>query len=265
MTREKHTSGEKRKIATDLILMLIIPAAVILLWQELSTAGILNRSILPPPSAVVDCFVRLYQKGTLWEHIGSSCLRVGKGFLVASVLGVVLGILIALSKTLDKMLTVLIGVLRPIPAIAMIPFLILCFGIGEFSKIAVIFIGAFWPVLLNTMQGIRGTDKKLLEVGQVFGKSRLSIILEIILPSAIPAIFTGLRLGISSAWICVVAAEMIAASSGLGYLVSYGRQMSQPDILLVGIVSIGVIGLLIEIVFLKLQDVVVYWNKEEKG
>lgn len=261
------TAEHKNKVLArieDLITMLILPVVLIVLWQVLSTQGVINASILPSPARIGDAFKSLYEKGTLFEHIWMSCLRVLEGFLLGVVAGTALGAAAALSRRLNTMLTILIGVLRPIPAIALIPFLILWFGIGEASKVAVIFIGAFWPILLNTIQGIQGTDEKLIEVGKVFGKSNLQILTQIVLPSALPAYFTGLRLGISSAWVCVVAAEMIAASKGLGYLVSYGREMSQPAVLMVGIVSIGVIGLLIEILFLWLQRRLIYWNDANK-
>jgi sulfonate transport system permease protein len=143
----------------------------------------------------------------------------------------------------------------------MIPLFIMWLGIGEESKIALVTVGAFWPVLLNTIAGVQSTDLKLVEVAEMFGKKRFVVLKDIIVPSAMPLLFTGLRLSISTAWSCVVAAEMIAADKGVGYLIMYARQMSKPAELFVGIISIGVIGLGIDILFRTLQNKVVYWSR----
>ena len=121
-------------------------------------------------------------------------------------------------------------------------------------------IGSFWPMLLNTIQGIHNVDSKLLELGRILEKGRLETIFQIILPSAFPSIFTGLRLGISASWTNIVAAEMIAASSGMGHMISYAREMSQPASVLIGIFSIGIVGLLIDSFVIFIQKKVIYWN-----
>lgn len=143
------------------------------------------------------------------------------------------------------------------------PILILLFGIGELSKIVVIMIGSFWPVLLNTIQGIESVDPKLLELGSVLEKKRLTVIFQIILPSAFSSIFTGLRLGISSSWTNIVAAEMIAASSGMGHMISYAREMSQPAIVLIGVLTIGLVGLLIDTIVIQIQKKAIYWVEQK--
>jgi sulfonate transport system permease protein len=127
----------------------------------------------------------------------------------------------------------------------------------------IIALGTFWAVLLNTIQGFQDTDPKLLEVAKIFGKSKPVILLKIVLPSAVPSIFTGLRLGIGNAWSAVVAAEMIAASAGVGYMIQYARELVQPDLLLLGIITIGIIGLIIDTVVLYIQKKVVYWKTIE--
>ena len=159
-----------------------------------------------------------------------------------------------------KLLTAVIGILRPIPPISLIPFFILWLGIGEKSMLTIIAIGTFWSVLLNTIQGFQDTDPKLIELARVFGKNRFIILFKIILPSAIPSIFTGLRLGISHAWTAVVTAEMIAASSGVGYMIQIARELVQPDLLLLGIACIGIIGLIIDTIMVILLKKIVYWK-----
>jgi sulfonate transport system permease protein len=198
------------------------------------------------------------------RNIEASAVRVVKGYLAGAILGFLIGTLIGLYKNVNRALVAVIGILRPIPPIALIPFFILWLGIGETAKITVIAIGSFWPVLLNTMQGISEADVKLLELANVLGKNKLVIFYKIILPSAVPAIFTGLRLGISQAWTCVVTAEMIAASAGVGFMIQYARELAQPDLLLLGIITIGVIGVIIDLVMIFLQKKIVYWKVIDK-
>jgi len=254
---------QEKRIVQNLFLGIILPLGIIILWQTASDHGIIKLSVFASPGSIGTEFAHMIEKGTYFKHVIASLERVVYGYIIGSALGLFIGSFAVLFKTFGKMVDPLIGILRPIPAIACIPFFILWLGIGESSKIGVIVIGAFWPVLLSTMQGIRSTDPKLLELARTFGKTRTATLFKIILPSAIPSIFTGLRLGISGAWTCVVAAEMIAASAGVGYLISYGRELAQPGTLFVGIVSIAIIGLLIDILVIKIQKKVLYWVDTE--
>lgn len=247
--------------AGEVIQRLIIPAVMIILWFVLSAKGLTNTSVLPPPEKFWSALVQQIESGALWNHIGHSLGRVLKGYLIGAAAGILLGTVAALSPVVGRMIEVPVGVLRPIPAIALIPFFILWMGIGEKSKVAVIIFGTFWPVLLNTIQGIRSADPKLLEVGAILEKDRATVLTRIIFPAALPSVFTGLRLGISSAWTCVVAAEMIAASAGIGFLITYSREMAKPATLLVGILVIGLFGLLIDLIFSKLSKTLVYWDR----
>ena len=239
----------------------ILPLAVILLlWQFLGTAGVINSSILPKPSILVQKLFPVIENGTLLKNLLASLHRVLIGYIAGAFAGLVLGIFIGFFPLAEKLSCVLIGIFRPIPALACIPLLILALGIGEESKIAVIMIGSFWPVLLNTIQGIHSADPKLIQFGNVLEKSRFQIITHIILPSAFPYIFTGLRLGISASWTNIVAAEMIAASAGMGYMISYAREMSQPALVLIGILTIGIVGQCIDTLVIIIQRKAIYWN-----
>lgn len=249
-----------RKIIFSLGWGFLIPVLLLIFWQIAGDQEIINSSIMPKPSILGQRFSELLQDGTLWDNLRISLLRVLSGYLLGAALGLFLGIIIGFSKTAQKLSSVMIGLFRPIPALACIPILILLLGIGEESKIVVIMIGSFWPMLLNTIQGIHNVDPKLLELGRVLEKGRLETIFQIILPSAFPSIFTGLRLGISASWTNIVAAEMIAASSGMGHMISYAREMSQPASVLIGIFSIGIIGLLIDSFVIFIQKKVIYWN-----
>ena len=198
--------------------------------------------------------------GTLANYVGVSLMRVFEGYLLGGGVGLVLGLILGLSRKLEAVANLFIGLLRPIPPIAWIPVLILAFGIGEESKVLVIAIGSFWSLLLNTIEGVRAADHKLIELSRVLVKDRRTVLTKIILPSAVPSIVTGARLGMSRAWGCVVTAEMIAASAGLGYLIQYARELSQPALMFVGVAMIGLIGLVIDAVMMAVQKKLTYWN-----
>ncbi|MGN1224357.1 MAG: ABC transporter permease [Ruminococcus sp.] len=246
--------------AVSVLISLILPILLLVFWFVGSNKELFNPSIIPTPHKMWLQLTRMISDGSLLEHIAVSFRRVILGYLLGAASGVFLGVLIGLYTRLNQLFLTLIGLLRPIPPIACIPLFILMMGIGETSKTALIFIGAFWPCLLNTISGIHAANPKLIEVAEVFGKNKFVILKDIVLPSAVPSIFTGLRLGISTSWSCVVAAEMIASNVGVGYLITYAREMSKPAMLFIGIIAIGLIGLLIDLVMQLLQKKVVYWE-----
>ena len=144
--------------------------------------------------------------------------------------------------------------------IGLVPLMILWFGIGETSKVIVISVGTFWSVLLNTQAGLASTDRKLLEVAQILEKDNFTILRKIVFPSALPQIFTGVRIGVGNAWKSVVAAEMLAATKGIGHLIEYARELAQPAKMFVGILTIGIVGLLIDFLIRKLQKILIRWG-----
>jgi sulfonate transport system permease protein len=176
----------------------------------------------------------------------------------------VLGVLTGLFAKVNDVLAALMGVLRPIPVIAWVPVLIVWMGIDESSKVLVIAIASFWPALLNTYQGVRNVDKKLLEVASILEKSKFVVLTKVVIPSAVPFIFAGMRLGVGGAWSSVVGAEMIAAAAGIGYMIAYARELSQPDVMFVGVFVIGLVGLLIDAILLRLERRLLRWNITEE-
>ncbi|MFT8314361.1 MAG: ABC transporter permease [Clostridium sp.] len=264
----ENKKNKKKDIATnisktlDYILMFLTPIVIVILWEIFSDKGFINPSILPSPIIIWDTLVQMAQSGELLKHLVVSLLRVLKGYAIGCILGISIGTLMGLIRKFERSIVLLIGLLRPIPVIAWVPMLILWLGIGEISKVTVIAIGTFWPVLLNTVHGIVSTNKKYLEVGEILEKNKTTVLLKIIFPSAMPSIFTGLRIGIGSAWMSVVGAELIAASSGIGYLISYARELSQPDVMIVGVISIGIIGLLIDTLIKIIQKRILRWNAD---
>jgi sulfonate transport system permease protein len=251
--------------ARDALLALAFPVVVLSVWEFLARRGSINPSILPSPTEIWSTFLDLMKTGELENHVRTSLLRVVEGFAVGATLGVLAGFAIGLSATVEKSLVLVTGLLRPIPIIAWVPVLILWVGIDEASKVTVIAIGSFWPVLLNSIHGIRGTDPKFLEVARILGKSKWTILSKVIFPSALPSIFTGLRIGVGIAWTSVIGAELIAASSGVGYLIMYARELSQPDVMLVGVFSIGIVGLTIDFLLRRIERRVLRWNLVHQG
>lgn len=231
----------------NVVLFIGVPLLLLLIWEMLSRKGILLESVMPAPSTIVEKSIILIKKGSLQTDIIVSGIRIIKGFLLGTVSGIIFGIAISLFKKIDRATAVLVSVLRPIPIVALLPLFILWFGIDEKSKVAIICLGSFWPVLLNTIQGIRRSDQKIIEVAKVFKLPNWKIVIQIILPSAFPYIFTGIRLAVSGALGCVVTAEMVAASEGLGYMIMFARMMAQPATLMVGVIVLGIIGLLVEV------------------
>ena len=258
MEKKKADLAESR--AYQIFLAVVAPLAVLLIWGLGSNFGLIRASILPSPQKVLQTLVSLCVSGQMAEDLSISMLRVLRGFALGACAGIVIGCLMGFSRTINKMLGSLVSILRPVPMLAWIPLFILWLGIGENSKTAVIFIGSFWSVLLNTIHGIQSTDPKLLEVAQILRKNRWQIVTSVYLPSALPSVFTGLRLGMGSAWTCVVGAEMIAATSGIGYMISYARELAQPAKVFAGIIVIGAVGLLIDQVLQRVQRVLLKWS-----
>ena len=242
------------------LLPLVLPTLMLLGWELLSRRGFIRPTILPAPSAIWITFKEMAISGELFTHLKTSLVRVFQGVSLGAGFGIAAGVMIGLSPTVERALVLITGLLRPIPIIAWVPVLILWMGIDESSKVTVIAIGSFWPVLLSVIHGIRNTDRRYLEVARVLEKSRLILLTKVILPSALPSIFTGLRIGIGIAWMSVIGAELIAASSGIGYMIMYARELSQPDVMLVGVVSIGITGLVIDFGLRKVESRLLKWN-----
>lgn len=256
---KKQAKGDARYLWYALSWVLLV--AFLFLWQFSAQNRWVNPTIVSMPTKIWDRFVSMVSNGSLFNHIGASLGRVLQGFLIGGAAGLLLGLLMGLSPRFEAVSNLFVSLLRPIPPIAWIPILILAMGIGEGSKIAVISIGSFWPMLLDTINGVRSVDRQLLELGDVLEKDRKTKVFRLVLPSAIPSIFTGARQAISRAWSCVVTAEMIAASSGVGFLIQYGRELSQPPLMFVGVTVIGLIGLAIDWLTSRLERRLLYWSR----
>ncbi|MBE6105998.1 ABC transporter permease [Anaerovibrio lipolyticus] len=216
--------------------------SIISVWTIMSNQGHLNTIILPAPNSILETIVELVADGALFTNMFISVSRVVQGYLLAAVLGISLGILIGLSKHLDRVTELIIQMIKPIPPIAWIPLVILWFGIGESGKVFLIFLGGFFTILINVVDGIHQTDPKLVEVSRSMETPFWKHISLMVIPGAAPNIFTGLRTGLSSCWMCVVAAELVSSTTGLGYLIMDARQFGQTDVVIVGMLTIGIVG-----------------------
>ena len=229
---------------------LIVPAVLLLLWWAGSNAGWWNAFLLPSPEKVVDSFVLSIQNGELQKHVWASLDRIIKGFGLSAAMALSLALVCSWFPSLLVQLEPTLEFFRHIPPMSVIPMLILWFGIGEAPKIILIILATFFPVFMNALQGIKDCDPKLVEVATVFGYKKWHQFRYVILPSAIPSILTGLRLGLGYSWRSLVAAELVAASSGLGYMILDAEQLSRSDVVLMGILVIGALGAFLDYGFL---------------
>lgn len=248
---EKETPLKK---AGNFILSIALPVVILLLWELGVRGGSINGNVIPAPTKLWDTFVELVTSGKMQNALAISFQRVLLGFLIASVIGIVLGFLMGLFACFNKAMASLVNILRPIPTIALIPIFIIVLGIGEAANISVIVVGAIWPILLNTTAGVMSVDRKLMELAYVYRIGKRKVLFQIILPSALYSILTGLRLGIGGAWMSVVAAEMIGATSGIGYLIMFAKSLAQAANMYVLVLVIGIIGFLIDRILLVLQN-----------
>jgi sulfonate transport system permease protein len=221
----------------------VSPLLLVLMWEALSRAGVIPARTIAAPSAILATAFDLSITGELPVNLLVSLARVAAGFAIGSVLGVVLGTVAGLSRRGEDVLDAPLQMLRTLPHLALVPLFILWFGIGEVPKVALVTLGAVFPVYLNLFAGIRGIDPKLLEAGRVFGLDRLGIIRRIVLPGALPALLTGLRYGLGVSWLTLVVAEQINASSGIGQMINDARDFLRTDIIVVGLLVYALLGL----------------------
>lgn len=238
---------------------LTIPVLLLLFSEYLVRAGWIESYLLPAPSSLWQTFTDL-ANGDLWQHIWASSFRVFIGFLIGSFLALFFAVLVGLNKQAEAFLEPSFSAIKSIPSLAWIPLLLLWLGIDEASKITLIAIGAFFPVYTNTVAAIKGVDRKLIEVAQVYRLKYWQLVQQIILPAASPGILTGLRNGLSLSWMFMIAAELIAATQGIGYLLSDGRETSRPDIVILAIILLAILGKLTDRVMQSLETWLLRWR-----
>lgn len=237
----------------------------LLIWQIVVVTGVLSDKILPPPTKVFSTF--FYKLGNespdgslLQTNILVSLKVACSGLFLAIIIGVPLGWLMGWYKSVNRFVRPLFELMRPIPPIAWIPLTILWIGIGLEAKAMIIFFASFVPCVINATAGIKSTNQTLINVAKTYGASNFTIFLKIGIPSSLPMTFAGIRIALNSAWSTLVAAELLAANAGLGYMISMGRQFGRVDIIVLGMFTIGILGFIFSWIFKKLEQIFVKWR-----
>ena len=237
-----------------------VPILLVILWQLLSQSGILPARILPAPLSVVQAGINLASTGELTRNIWVSTARALVGFFIGGSIGFLLGLLNGISSTSEKLLDTSLQMLRNIPHLALIPLVIVWFGIGEQAKIFLVAIGVFFPIYLNTFHGIRTVDAGLLEMGKVYGLKRVELFWQVLLPGALPSILIGVRYGLGIMWLTLIVAETIASDSGIGYMAMNAREFMQTDVVVFSILVYALLGKLADAIAKALEDRLLQWH-----
>jgi sulfonate transport system permease protein len=228
------------------VVRVLVPLALLAGWWAVTGTGAIKSYQLASPLDVIREILDLAQRGVLWKDLAASLDRVALGFGVALVLAVILGSLVGGSRKIEAAVDPTLQAIRAVPSLAWVPLILLWLGIGETAKITLVAIGAFFPIYVALVSGIRGVDRKLVEVGTVLGLSRFALIARVLVPATLPQLLVGARIGLTQAWLFLVAAELLAATTGLGFLLTEGQQTSRPDEILVAILLFAACGKLSE-------------------
>ena len=238
----------------------IVPILIIVLWQVLGHYNIISSTILPTPLAVVEAGIRLFKAGNLQANVLISTQRALIGFLIGGVIGFILGLLSGTISVFEKTIDSSIQMVRTIPHLALIPLVILWFGIGESAKIFLVALGVMFPIYINTFNGIKNVDHKLIEMGSVYGLSKWELFHDIVLPGALPSILVGIRYALGVMWTSLIVAETIGADSGIGFMATSAREFMQMDIVVLTIVLYAILGKLSDYIAKLFERRLLRWN-----
>lgn len=239
---------------------LILPAILLVIWELLSRIGFFPANLLPAPSTVALTLWNLAASGELFEHISATLYRIFLGFILGGLVATVLGAITGYSRLIHNLLDPLLQALRSIPSLAWVPLFILWMGIYESSKISLIAVGVFFPIYLNLMTGVQQVDRKLVEVGKAYRLSQFQLIRRVFLPATLPAYMVGLRSGLGLGWMFVVAAEIMGASRGLGFLLVDGQTTGRPDTIIASILLFAMFGKLTDTLIATIGRRVLHWQ-----
>lgn len=238
----------------------LVPIAIIVAWQFAAQSGWISSRTLPEPAAVVRASIRLAASGELWQHVKVSAIRALSGFAIGGGLGLLLGLLTGSFRIAEIALDTTLQMIRNIPPLALIPLVILWFGIDEAAKLFLISIGVFFAVYINTFHGIRSVDPALIEMGKSYGLSGWSLYREVILPGALSSILVGVRFALGFMWVILIVAETLSAQAGIGYMTMNAREFLQTDVVLVGILLYALLGKAADITARALERYWLKWN-----
>jgi ABC-type nitrate/sulfonate/bicarbonate transport system permease component len=248
--------------ARERLLYLMSPIALLGIWQILLMLGFGDRRFIPAPSDIAVRFWQLTLNGELWIDTGVTLYRVFAGYLIGAIPAIAIGLVMAMFKPVRIFFDPLIAALFPIPKVALMPLLLLAFGFGDASKIALVAIAVFFPVVVNTYAGAANIDKIYWDVAKNYGASSYVLFTRVVFFGALPMIFAGLKIALAVSFVVLVAAEFVASKSGLGYLIWNSWELLQVDYMFVGIVVIGVLGLITAVLFQELENLVIPWKQD---
>lgn len=244
---------------------LVVPSFVLVLWQLSVSLLHVPSTVLPTPLYILDSFQELIGSGELFGHLKISVTRALIGFLLGASLGLLFGTITGLSNKTEQLLDPSLQMLRTVPHLALAPLFILWFGLGELSKVLLIALGAFFPLYVNTLLGIRGVDKKLFDVARILEFSRWQQVTKLILPASLPNILLGVRLSLGAAWLGLVVSELMGASEGIGYLIMDARQFTRTEVVFVGIIIFALGGKLADSFVRVLESRLLKWRDSYQG
>ncbi|WP_217697345.1 ABC transporter permease subunit [Oceanobacillus sojae] len=238
----------------------LLPIVIVILWQVLGQLNLIKSTMLPTPFEVVEAGIRLFQTGELQENVYISTKRAVIGFAIGGAIGFLLGLFNGTVLFFEKLTDTSIQMIRTIPHLALIPLVILWFGIGEGAKIFLVAVGVMFPIYINTFSGIKNVDRKLIEMGKVYGLSKWQLFTNIILPGAMPNILVGIRYALGVTWISLIVAETIGAQGGIGYMATTAREFMQMDVVVLTIVLYAILGKLSDFIAKLCEQRLLKWN-----
>ncbi|WP_186183789.1 aliphatic sulfonate ABC transporter permease SsuC [Burkholderia gladioli] len=238
----------------------LVPIGLIVAWELAARVGALSTRVLPEPLAVVRAAWLLIESGDMWANVKVSTWRALVGFAIGGGVGLVLGLATGLSKAAEVALDSTIQMIRNIPALAMIPLVILWFGIDEKAKLFLVSLGVFFPIYINTYHGIRSVDANLIEMAKSYGVKGFALYRDVILPGALPSILVGVRFALGLMWVMLIVAETISAQSGIGYMTMNAREFLQTDVVVVGILLYAILGKLADVLAKWLERATLRWH-----
>ena len=245
---------------TAALLPYAVPAAILILWEIAGAAGLVSDMVMPRPSVILGTAVQMALSGELFTHLGVSAARALAGLAVGGGIGFALGVANGVSRTSESLTDSTLQMVRNIPHLALIPLVILWFGIGEGAKLFLVALGVFFPIYLNTLHGIRNVDPQLIEMGRAYGMNGRQLFRRIVLPGALPSIFVGLRYGLGIMWLTLIVAETLSASSGLGYMAMKAREFMVLDVVVLSILLYAALGKLADTLTRALERRALKWS-----
>ncbi|UNL86715.1 ABC transporter permease [Priestia koreensis] len=264
-SNNKRSTKIKKTYLQSFLKGIALPALILIVWQVIGSLQFVSKTVLPAPLDILISFKELILSGELFGHLKVSIWRAFLGFVLGGSLGLIIGGIVGFAKKSEDFLDPTLQMIRTVPHLAVTPLFILWFGFGELSKVLLIALGAFFPIYINTFQGIRGVDSKLFDVARVLQFSKKKQITKLIIPAALPNILLGVRLSLGIAWLGLVVAELMGSSAGVGYMIMDARQFSQTDIVFVGIIIFAVVGKLTDSFVRVLEKHLLKWRDSYQG